>query len=54
MGPQSDPLAVVDQQGRVCGAEGLRIVDTSIFPAMTSWCPAMTAVMLGEKIADTF
>jgi len=28
--------SVVDEQGRVHGAEGLRVVDASIMPSMTS------------------
>jgi choline dehydrogenase len=32
MGPESDPLAVVDHAGRVHGLAGLRVVDASIFP----------------------
>ena len=32
MGPSSDPMAVVDQYGKVYGADGLRVVDASIMP----------------------
>lgn len=32
MGPASDPLAVVDHEGRVRGVDSLRVVDASIFP----------------------
>ena len=32
MGPSSDPMAVVDQYGKLYGAEHLRIVDASIMP----------------------
>jgi choline dehydrogenase-like flavoprotein len=52
MGPDSDPGAVVDQQLRVRGVEGLRIVDTSVMPQVTSRGPAATAVMIGERAAE--
>ena len=34
MGPADDPMAVVDNQGRVKGVGGLRVVDASIFPVV--------------------
>jgi choline dehydrogenase len=52
MGPDGDPGAVVDQQLRVRGVEGLRVVDTSVLPQVTSRGPAATAVMLGERAAE--
>jgi choline dehydrogenase len=52
MGPDSDPGAVVDQQLRVRGVTGLRIVDTSVMPQVTSRGPAATAVMIGERAAE--
>ncbi|MGY1845004.1 mycofactocin dehydrogenase MftG [Modestobacter sp. SYSU DS0875] len=52
MGPESDPGAVVDQQLRVRGVRGLRVVDTSVMPRVTSRGPAATAVMLGERAAE--
>ena len=36
MAPDSDPTAVVDDQFRVRGIEGLRVVDASIMPTMPS------------------
>ncbi len=45
------PDGVVDEHGRVHGVTGLRVADTSIFPAVTSSGPAATAVMAGERIA---
>jgi choline dehydrogenase len=51
MGPPADPGAVVDQELRVRGVEGLRVVDTSVMPQVTSRGPAATAVMLGERAA---
>jgi choline dehydrogenase len=52
MGPERDPGAVVDQQLRVRGVTGLRVVDTSVMPRVTSRGPAATAVMLGERAAE--
>jgi choline dehydrogenase len=51
MGPDTDPMAVVDQHGRVRGVEGLRVADTSIFPTIPSRGTNATAVMAGERIA---
>ncbi|PZF83808.1 mycofactocin dehydrogenase MftG [Jiangella anatolica] len=45
------PDGVVDQHGRVHGVTGLRVADTSIFPAVPSCGPAATAVMAGERLA---
>ena len=52
MGPDGDPGAVVDQRLRVRGVDGLRVVDTSVMPRVTSRGPAATAVMLGERAAE--
>ncbi len=52
MGPDSDPGAVVDQHLRVRGIEGLRVVDTSVMPTVTSRGPAATAVAIGERAAE--
>ena len=32
MGPASDPMAVVDQYGKIHGMENIRVVDASIMP----------------------
>ncbi|WNV75312.1 mycofactocin system GMC family oxidoreductase MftG [Geodermatophilus sp. DSM 44513] len=52
MGPDGDPGAVVDQHLRVRGVEGLRVVDTSVMPTVTSRGPAATAVAIGERAAE--
>jgi choline dehydrogenase-like flavoprotein len=54
MGPDSDPLAVVDQRCRVRGVDGLRVVDTSVLPSAPSRGPACTAVLIGERAAEFF
>jgi choline dehydrogenase-like flavoprotein len=53
MGPSSDPMAVVDEECRVYGVEGLRVVDISIIPEIRRG-PAATAVMIGERAAAFF
>ena len=50
MGPGED--AVVDDQLRVHGMEGLRVADASIFPTMPSGNTNAPAIMVGEKCAD--
>ena len=52
MGPDSDPMAVVDQFGRVKGLEGLRIADASIMPNCVRANTNVTAMMIGERVAD--
>ncbi|MCU1482234.1 MAG: glucose-methanol-choline oxidoreductase [Subtercola sp.] len=52
MGASFDPLAVVDQYGRVYGVSGLRIADTSILPTAPLRGPAATAVLIGELVAS--
>ena len=52
MGPESDPLAVVDAQLRVRGLAGLRVADASIMPQVTSNNINAPVIMIGEKCAD--
>ena len=52
MGPASDPLAVVDQHGRVHGLHGLRIADASVMPDCPRANTNVTTMMIGERIAD--
>jgi choline dehydrogenase len=52
MGPSSDPMAVVDQYGRVRGLEGLRVADASIMPDVVRANTNATSIMIGERISD--
>jgi choline dehydrogenase-like flavoprotein len=52
MGPASDPMAVVDQFGRVHGLANLRVVDASIMPDCIRANTNVTTMMIGERIAD--
>ena len=52
MGPVSDPMAVVDQCGRVHGIDGLRVVDASIMPDCIRANTNVTTMMIGERVAD--
>ena len=52
MGPASDPMAVVDQYGKVHGLKGLRVVDASIMPDCVRANTNVTTMMMGERIAD--
>ena len=51
MGPADDPLAVVDQYGRVHGMAGLRVADASIMPNLLRANTNLTAIMIGERVA---
>jgi choline oxidase len=52
MGPDSDPMAVVDPQLRVRGVSRLRIADGSILPFLPAINPCITTMMIGEKCAE--
>jgi choline dehydrogenase len=45
-------MAVVDPKCRVRGIDGLRIVDSSIFPSVPNGNTNAPTIMVGEKAAD--
>jgi choline dehydrogenase len=54
MGPDGDPLAVLDQYGRVSGVEGLFIADASIFPTIMRANTNIPTIMVGERFGEWF
>jgi choline dehydrogenase len=52
MGRADDPMAVVDPECRVIGLDGLRVVDSSIMPSITTGNLNAPTIMLAEKGAD--
>ena len=52
MGPRANPLAVVDPSLKVHGLSGLRVIDASVMPAVTSSNTCAASIMIGEKGAD--
>jgi choline dehydrogenase len=44
-----DPRAVVDSRLRVNGIQGLRVIDASVMPTLTTGNTNAPTIMIGEK-----
>ena len=53
MGRANDPSAVVDTDFKVRGIDGLRVIDASVMPVVTSGNTNAPTIMMAEKIAAT-
>ena len=52
MGTTDDPGAVVDNRLRVIGVDGLRVVDASVMPTITSGNTNSPTLMIAERASD--
>jgi choline dehydrogenase-like flavoprotein len=52
MGPDSDPMSVVDARLRVRGVDKLRVIDCSIMPLIVSGNTNAPAMAIGSKAAE--
>ena len=52
MGPDGDPLAVLDTELRVRGVAGLRVVDASVMPEPVSANTNAPTIMIAERAAE--
>jgi choline dehydrogenase len=52
MGPDDDPMAVLDARMRVRGIAGLRVVDGGAMPTITSGNTNSPILMMAEKAAE--
>jgi choline dehydrogenase len=52
MGPATHPLSVVDDELRVHGLQGLRVIDASIMPRMISANLNASTLMIADKASD--
>lgn len=53
MGDAGDPMAVVDDQCRVIGVDGLRVADASIMPSVPRANTNLPVIMIAEKLSAT-
>jgi choline dehydrogenase len=52
IGPDDDPMAVLDSSFRVRGVSGLRVVDASVYPKIPGTFTMLSTYLVGEKAAD--
>ena len=52
MGPASDKMAVINQDGAVHGLTSLRVVDASVMPSITNGNTNGPTIMIAEKLSD--
>ena len=52
MGPSTDPMAVVNQYGRVYGVDGLRVIDASIMPDTVRANLNLNVIAMAERAVD--
>lgn len=52
MGLESDPLAIVDQYGRMRAVDGLVVADASIMPSVPRANTNLTSIMIGEMVGE--
>jgi choline dehydrogenase len=52
IGPDGDPMAVLDSRFRVRGTTGLRVVDASVFPRIPGYFIVSAVYMIAEKASD--
>ena len=52
IGPDADPMAVVDQHCKVKGIEGIWVADSSVMPIVPRANTNASAIMIGERVAE--